>query len=268
MNKKLIALSVAAALVAPSAMAEIVLYGQAHLDVRATDNKSTIKNVTVNNNSSYWGVRGSEILDNGLSVIYQYEMGYDVDGDNSISTPIESARNAYLGLSGGFGRVLVGRHDTPAQMAFYAAGNDHLDGSVIDLNDVGFTENTFNNTIAYVSPEMSGVQLAVAAIPGEQNGTTTATNENTLMDSYSVGLMYDRYGLKAGIGYEQVADTTASNVDNDIETLQAGLSYTFEGITLGGQYSQDENCGALGDNSCSKNTDGAKRISMAVAGKY
>jgi predicted porin len=273
MKRKLIALAVATAFAAPAAMAEVTVYGKVHVSVEniATDVGTTgaVANggttidddkFTVNSNASRLGFKGSEDLGNGLSAIFKYEMTYDVDGDDGAGfTPISSARNAYLGLAGSFGTVLVGRHDTPAKMAYYAAGTDNLDGTVADLNDrVGFTENRVNNAIAYVSPKMSGLQLAAAIVPGEESGATgTATDaDNGFMDSYSVGLMYGAGGLKAGLGYEEVAQ---SGGDTDVKTVQMGASYTMDAFTLGAHYGRNDNASNVLD---------AKATNMAVSGTY
>jgi predicted porin len=254
-----------------------------------------------------------------MKAIFQYETTYS--GTDS-STAFGSARNSYIGLAGNWGQVRVGRHDTPMKVAFYAAGNEHIADSIVDINRIGFTERRVNNAIAYISPSFSGFTLAAAIVPGEQSGesapnfitttddyisctpylgedaevsesascsvyayTNTDTHrhsfydndsnptgedysgtdytsydshshsayvgsvtsklnagqdndENGLMDSYSIGLMYGGNGLKASVGYERLADFSNTTVqsNDDIKTWQAGASYTFGNFTLGGQY--------------------------------
>ncbi len=266
MNKKLIALAVAAAFSAPVTMADMMVYGSIHMDIRGMDNGNSNKNTTVNNNGSSLGFKGFEDLGNGLKTIFKYDMTYS--GLDS-ATAIGSANDSYIGLTGGFGTFLVGRHNTPAKSAYYAAGNDHLDDSIIDFNAIGFTENRVSNAIAYVSPNLSGIKFAAAVVPGEQSGADDSNDENGFMDSYSLGLMYKGYGVRAGVGYEVLGDTTTSSAENnDIKTLQLGASYTFmNNYTIGAQYSNDDNCGSLNGNSCDSNTDGSERTTWAIAGK-
>ncbi len=267
MHKKLISLAVAAAFAAPAAMAEVAVYGKVHMDIVSTDDASEVivtnatgngtDNITVNSNASRLGFKGSEDLGNGLKAIFKYEMTYSgVNSDDAIG----GARNSYVGLSGNFGTVLVGRHDTPAKSAYYASGNDHLGDSIIDLNKIGFTERRVNNAIAYVSPNFSGVRIAAAIVPGEQSGENDNNDANGLMDSYSLGVMYKGNGVKAGLGYESIADgNTASTDNNDATTLHIGASYNFmNNYTVGVQYSNEDNYG---------NADGTERTTFALAGK-
>jgi predicted porin len=280
MNKKLIAVAIAAAVAAPAAMAETTLYGKIHMDIRSTDEgKYGVDNWTVNSNASRLGVKGSEDLGNGMKAIFQYETTYS--GTDS-SEAFGGARNSYIGLAGNWGQVRVGRHDTPMKVAFYGAGNEHIADSIVDINRIGFTERRVNNAIAYISPSFSGFTLLGAVVPGEQSGQKTGgwddeldvnltnctmpfdyydgpsnsdrrtcdvasvsehyvtqkNNENGLMDSYSLGLIYGGNGLKASVGYESLADfgNAADESDDEVKTWQAGASYTFGNFTLGGQY--------------------------------
>ncbi len=271
MNKKLIAAAIAAVVAAPAAVAaDTTLYGKVNVSIQANDNGDKGDNYTVNSNASRIGIKGSEDLGNGLKAIFKYEMGYDVtDGGakndvkdangNTIGTtsgtPI-SARNAYVGLSGSFGTVLAGRHDTPAKVAYYASGTDVLDGTPADLNELGFTEKRADNAIAYISPNFSGVTVAAAVVPGEGTGKTAATDNpaNGLADAYSLAVIYGGGGLKVGIGYEvfsgdvnNAANSTATNLV-DQKMWQVGASYTFGDFTVGAQYEDKSDIdGVAGD---------------------
>jgi len=265
MNKKLIAAAIAAVVAAPAvSAADTTLYGKAHVSIQSNDNGAT-DNYTANSNASRLGVKGSEDLGDGLKAIFGYEMGYDIT-DGGANGPI-SARNAYVGLAGGFGTFLVGRHDTPAKIAFYSVGTDVLGDSIIDMNNVAgstkvalvnaklglatFTEFRVDNAIAYVSPSFSGFTLAAAIVPGEGNGKTTAPG-NGLTDAYSLGLMYAGGGLKASVGYEVVngdyiGNLNSSNAAADHKMWQLGVSYTFGDFMIGGNYEDDSDyAGAKG----------------------
>jgi predicted porin len=265
MNKKLLAAAIASATIvgAPAAFAESTVYGKLHTSIDY-DNPPGGPNKTYNvqNRASRLGFKGSEDLGNGLKAIYQIELGIRSDGGNqqSVGDGHTGQRNTFVGLSGGWGTALVGRHDTPTKMAFYATGNERIGDSIIDLNPgsgapIGvFTEVRANNAIAYVSPNFAGFTFAAATIPGEETGKTNSANG--LADHYSFGLMYSGYGLKAGAGYEKFDNqgdaTLATNVrlsdvdlgsqpsgapETDIKVFQIGASYTFMGnFSIGGQY--------------------------------
>jgi len=259
--------------------ADTTLYGKAHVSINSEDNGSSGDNYMVRSNASRLGVKGSEDLGDGLKAIFGYEMGYDIT-DGGANGPI-SARNAYVGLAGDWGTFLAGRHDTPAKIAFYAAGTDFVGDSIIDMNNVAgstkvgsltlstFTEFRLDNAIAYVSPSFSGFTVAAAIVPGEQSGNVTTTtswvpvgaatnksvkNVNTnsadgLADAYSLGLMYAGGGLKASLGYEVASKgyLGAGAAGADHKMLQAGVTYTFGDFTIGGNYEKDSDyAGAKG----------------------
>ena len=192
MNKKLLAAAVAVAVASPAAFAESTVYGKFHTSIDAIDYDTTNEdNYEVNSRASRLGFKGSEDLGNGLKAIYQLELGFNSSGDGRGQDGGNvfggKTRNTFVGLSGDWGTFLVGRHDTPAKMAFYAAGTEMLGDSVIDLNlgnnlsgdyspnsPIGvFHEYRANDAIAYVSPNFSGFTVAAAIIPGEDLGNTT-----------------------------------------------------------------------------------------------
>ena len=268
MNKKLLAAAVAAAMAAaPAAFAESTIYGKMHASVDAIDYETSNEdNYEVQSRSSRLGFKGSEDLGDGLRAIYQIELGINAgggsDGQGSTSGLDGPTRNTFVGLSGDWGTFLVGRHDTPAKMAFYAAGNERLGDSVIDLNlkneltgspstnaPIGvFHEYRADNIIMYVSPSFSGFSVVGAVIPGEDNDDVSGSRDG-IADDWSVGGMYTGNGLKASIGYASYdvdAPPSSPNVD-DYEVLQAGASYSMNNFSLGAQYEDTDNLGGVKD---------------------
>ena len=267
MNKKLIAAAVTAAVAAsPAAFAESTVYGKMHASVDAIDYESSNEdNYEVQSRSSRLGFKGSEDLGGGLKAIYQIELsvkaGGGSDGQGSTSGLGGSSRNTFIGLSGGWGTFLVGRHDTPAKMAFYASGNERLGDSVIDLNlgnnltgspsanaPIGvFHEYRADNIITYVSPSFSGFSVVGAVIPGEDDDVSGS--RDGIADNWSVGGMYTGNGLKASMGYASYdVDNPPSspNVD-DYEVLQLGASYSMNNLSVGAQYEDSDNLGGVKD---------------------
>jgi predicted porin len=129
MNKKLLAIAVAAGLAAPAAaLADVTIYGKFNMGLGYAYNDgddATVvdpdfgtltttedKGMQVMSNSSRIGFKGSEDLGGGLSVIWQTETLVDPNNDTSGRF---SGRNTFLGLSTGFGKVFVGRYDTPSK---------------------------------------------------------------------------------------------------------------------------------------------------------
>jgi predicted porin len=238
MNKKLIAMAVAAAFAAPAAMAEVTLYGKAHVDVRFGETEDT-----VNSNSSRLGFKGAEDLGNGLKALFKYEVSYDITDGAAFG----GARDSYVGLSSNeYGSLLVGRMASPNKAALYAAGNVHLADSIADFADDYASKHNWSNSatsnattvnttgkgrtsnaIAYFSPSMNGLQLIAAMVPNETN------NDDGIADYYGFAVTYGGNGLKAAAGM-------TSNSDQDIDVYNLGASYTFNNVTIGAQYENEE----------------------------
>lgn len=87
MNKKLIALAVAAASVAPAAMAQtanpVTLYGRVYVMFESVEAKGgaspVVRRNRVSDQSSLLGVRGTEDLGGGLKAFFQLETAFKPD---------------------------------------------------------------------------------------------------------------------------------------------------------------------------------------------
>ncbi len=233
--KKILSLAIAAALVAPVAvMADAVVYGKVRMSVdyedygagnlfdQAFDDLTDRDAASVRDDSQFaikshasrLGIKGSEDLGNGLKGIYKMEFGVDIAGSQSDEfspdNPI-SARNAYVGLAGNFGTVLIGRHDTPMKMStgrldYFADTSADFNGEIgyqnVNYSQYGyrhaadFSDRRADGTIAYVSPNWSGLTLTGAVIPGENS------EANSLADAYSLAGMYENGGIYLAAAYE------------------------------------------------------------------
>jgi predicted porin len=72
----------------------------------------------------------------------------------------------------------------------------------MDVNGlVAFEEIRASNAIAYVSPNMNGLTVAAAIIPGEGG-----VGFNGLANAYSLGVMYKNNGLRLALAYENMDD--------------------------------------------------------------
>jgi predicted porin len=204
MKKNMIALAVAAAFAAPVAMADApVVYGKLNLNINATEGKDA----SVNSTASRLGIKGSEDLGNGLKTVYKVEFALNDVADTS-GKPALTARNQYLGLAGGFGTVLMGRHDTPLKMS---QPSDLFNDGAADLskltNGVTSGEDRKTDVLAYVSPTFSGVKLIAATVMDAAKGSS---------DAASVALTYG--STKKGL-YLAAANT--SNTDYSVTRLSA-----------------------------------------------
>ncbi|HPU52780.1 MAG TPA: porin, partial [Burkholderiaceae bacterium] len=118
--KKTAAAAALAALSLGSAQAQTVvnLYGLA--DAFVGNVKTTVPGSSTSVNkvdaggmtTSYWGFGGSEDLGGGLKAVFAFEsfMRNDTGELGRFNGDPAFARNSFVGLEGGFGRVSLGRH--------------------------------------------------------------------------------------------------------------------------------------------------------------
>jgi len=118
MNKKLIAVAVAGACIAPAAMAQtanpVTLYGRAFVafeSVEATGGTGANlpRRSRVEDRNSFFGIKGTEDLGGGLKAVFQLESQFKLDQNDTTF----ANRNSGVGLQGNWGTVILGRWDSP-----------------------------------------------------------------------------------------------------------------------------------------------------------
>ena len=187
MQKKLLAVAVAGALVAPAlALAQnatVNVYGRLYAEYSYVDQGNAaipaggINGVGLNstdllqNPGSEIGFRGEEKLGGGMSVWFQCASTMDWRGQ---ATAALCSRNSALGLKGGFGNVFAGNWDTPFkrvtetvggnETGVYGTANVLFGGSATVASGAasqGLYKRRQNNLITYDSPNLSGFQLKI-----------------------------------------------------------------------------------------------------------
>jgi predicted porin len=253
MKKSLIALAVAGVVSAPAfaATSNVDVYGVMNVGVFSvnSDVAGEDRSTSVSSQSSRIGFKGAEDLGGGLSAIWQIES--TVFPDESGSTL--ATRNTFVGLKGGFGTVLIGRHDTPMKMLARKVDNfgdtyadsRNLLGTSADTGASMFDLRT-NNTIAYISPNFSGLTV-IGAYVADHGVTGTGGTNNCAVgldcndrDAYSLSAGYTNGPLMLGLGYERhnttalVGGVSNTEVDRSMWRLVGG--YNFGNFKLGAQY--------------------------------
>jgi len=242
MQKKIIALAIAAVMAAPAvAMAEATVYGQANMAIEITDNGSDTTSTSVGNaadsrtqissNVSRIGVKGSsEDLGGGMTAIWQMEGQVNLDDGTGVSGAGTSLfnRNTFAGLTGGFGTVVLGRHDTPYKMSTRKL--DMFADTIADNRSImgNGHDARLSNVLAYLSPDISGFNAAVALVLGTDNTFGGAATTETSATSLSL-----QYGMDAWsvILANQTIDSTDSVVP--------GNKYNSSATKLGGTFAMD-----------------------------
>ncbi len=243
MNKKLIALAVAAATVAPVAMAQtanpVTLYGRVYVmfeNVKADGGTAapvSSRNRVNNNGASLLGVRGTEDLGGGLKAFFQLETEFRPDQNDTTF----GNRNSGVGLQGDFGSVLLGRWDLPFKLAaakYDVFGDTTIGGYTSVMSDRGQFNRRDQNVAQYWSPNFSGFQARLSYTANE--GKTATVNPVIT----SMNLTYDQGPISLAYAYEKHKDIfknytgASASVAGAQETGQTfGGSVTFGPMRVG-----------------------------------
>lgn len=242
MNKKLIALAVAAASVVPAAMAQtanpVTLYGRVYVTIDSVEAKGgpspVVRRTRVSDNSSLLGVRGTEDLGGGLKAFFQLETAFPADASASSF----ANRNSGIGLQGNWGSVLAGRWDSPHKVATTAI-DPFTDLTISGITAAGNDRGNFNrrtqNVIQYWTPNWAGFTARVAYAPPEAKTSTLSPDELAASLQYSKGNLYLFYA------YEQLEDQSATLQEQEANSL--GGTYVFGPVKIGLMYQEFKKSG-------------------------
>ena len=258
MQKKIIALAIAAAISAPAFAdtSNVTVYGKADLSYdsiktgTATNGTAGTTSNRVSSNTTLIGLKGSEDLGDGLSAIWQVESLILVGNTAGVATSTTAAsnaqignRNTFLGLSSASaGTVVMGRHDTPYKIstrAYDVFGDGIADSRALTGGGVAAAasfDGRQDQVVAYISPKLGGVAtLAVGYVnlAPLDNVATQAKNS-----AVSVAGMFDiGSGFGAALAYEAhdfgAAGVTAATKEN---ATKIGASYTMDAINVNFAY--------------------------------
>lgn len=220
------------------ATTSVTLYGLVEAGIRYTDIKVShgdewsrerqVHLADFNQSSNRWGLRGSEDLGNGTSVIFSLENGFSLGTGHARQGGRLFGREAIMGLTGeSWGTVTVGRQSNVA---------DDFTGS-FDPFSTGFRQAGMNTTfgdfgaymeqsIKYQSPEMSGFKFGLSytgshkrSAESSENGAVTKEDRD-MSRWVSTGAGYERGPVSVGASYDRFrSDARVSGVD------QAGKAF-------------------------------------------
>lgn len=217
MKKTLLALSVLGAFAgAASAQTSITTYGV--LDAGISYEKAPSSNPNAGDKTSLQsgiatpsriGFKGTEEIGQSLKAIFDIEAGIQINNGQSTDSGTLFNRQSWLGLSGDFGTVMVGRQFTPMYDAVYAldpfelgmAGNAgnlmHLGGANLFGNNLiggnnfalinGGGSQSQNNSMRYLSHDWNGFSLEINYGLGGQAGSTSDFAETGYTVNYANG---------------------------------------------------------------------------------
>ena len=244
MKKSLIALAVLAASGASMAQSSVTLYGIADVyfgsSKTSITDEASVRDTVVDSaalNTSRFGFKGSEDLGGGLKANFQLEQGFNMDTGAASSAGFN--RQAWVGLSGGFGEVQLGKVWTSYDDIRLSA-NDTFNANVAASYSswLGYSDRT-DNGIKYTSPSFGGISGSLTYALGEDKGTGTTNNASSVA---SLGLQYANGPVFVGFAHQQQKQNGTNGVFSAVpgflttelgEELTADLlgSLEFEGKT-------------------------------------
>ncbi|MBX9903783.1 MAG: porin [Burkholderiales bacterium] len=285
MKKNLMALAVAGALVAPAlAFAQassVQIYGAMDAGFQYVDAPGATgvnqyqARTRIASNSSLIGFRGSENLGGGLRAIWQLENQLSIDGVGGNNTQTMAngwnTRTTFVGLTGGFGQVLVGYLNPPRRA--YAVRNALVPGGTGPLAVVNYagrinlgaafaplnaaantTANTFGTTnglanlssitsrtqgVSYKTPTFDGFDAEIMYTPNESAGNVALSATQAKLDPslWNLGLNYARGPFNMQFSYARLNDwTTQSLTSANLTALGITGRERTDAWMLGGGY--------------------------------
>ncbi len=247
MQKKIIALAVAAAMTAPAlAFADTTVYGildAAVANVSTDGTKSDTQIISGGLSTSRVGVKAGEDMGNGVTAIANVEYKVDISTNqynNTTGASTLSARQQMLGLTGNFGTVAAGFLQTTAYD--WAVKFNPVEGSAVSpLNNVvkggGFLissasgANRASHAAAYISPNFNGFNVAVNYTTGFNDSMNIGLADNAATVKTTAGLVSLNYAngpAAAGFVYIKASnDSTPTPAALNASEYALGGSWDF-----------------------------------------
>ena len=222
MKKNLIALAVLAASGVASAQSSVTLYGLVDAYVgtsRIKQSSPSLATISARQtvvdsggfNTSRFGLKGSEDLGGGLKANFVLEAGFDVStgAANNYTNPFtgtESSaifgRQSWVGLSGGFGEVRVGKMWTPYDEV-KGTGAAGFDANVFAPATGVWLSNGYQdrpgNALYYATPNFGGFSAAAMYSFGENKNAVPNADAGKIA---SVNLQYANGPLAVALSHQ------------------------------------------------------------------
>lgn len=221
------------------------------------------------NSTTRFGIKGSNDVGSGVKANFKLESaGIDSNGGQGANAPL-FGRQAWLGFSGDFGEVRIGRQDS---VPFQAMGeydfNGQSNGVTTAWSGVAvWATDRQSRSIQYMSPKMGGFSAHLGVqVNGKDDPATPSMNGTGQKDSPSVALKYAEGALSIAAAFEGKRTTTGEDFASvaasyDFKVVKVMAGYTdgpglftgaakakgptvgvvapIAGFTVGGHYAKD-----------------------------
>jgi predicted porin len=196
--------------------------------------------------TSRFGLKGSEDLGGGLKANFVLEAGFDPSTGvaNGYTNPFTGGpastavfgRQAWVGVSGGFGELKLGKMWTPYDMV-KGSGSANFDSLIFAPSTSVWASNSYQdrpgNAIYYETPSFGGFTAAAMYAFGENKTATVGAGKIA-----SMNVAYANGPIGASLAYQSEKPTAAATA---IKYTQLNGSYDFGVVKLLGAYGNVKN---------------------------
>jgi len=258
MKKHLIAVAVAA-LAVPAMAQNVSIYGTLEAGMESNRSTAGVNTSTMESHefvSNRLGFRGEEDLGGGIKAFFRLESGLNLtDGAAGASTNSTLfSRGAEIGLSGGFGRVSLGKldHNGIENNESSIVGNRGLFGAANPTTTTVAVEadgraSDLNDTISYTTPAFNGITLNVMFTPNDNGGTTYSGFSSGAATNHAGVTSYQIAGSVSGVNFKLGGGTLKELAGTKINVRGGSLSYDFGGVTAAVAVQQQDNPAGTND---------------------
>jgi predicted porin len=207
----------------------------------------------VASNSSRLAVSGDQELTDALTAVFQYESGVDLTGEgendgnggaSSTGQLFTRTRDAFVGLSGAFGKLLVGRLGGLNQWVYdYNLFADQV-GDLGNIWGNSGLAGRVDSIIQYATPDISGFNAAVSYAPDEGVDDT---------DIFVAKANYGTGGVKVGAAFM----SQGTGMPDEHTAFALTGSYSMGNFGIGGGYQNESDIGGVPGNDQDSFTVGA-----------
>ncbi|MDH5784025.1 MAG: porin [Chromatiales bacterium] len=232
MKKNVIALAVAAAMVAPAAMAEVSITGVLQGELQNLSGDGVVEGMYADHGGNgKIEFKSTEDLGDGMKSIAKFGISTTVSG-----SPI-TPRDAYIGLSGNFGTVLGGKLTGPYKGStvswdpFLETSAQARGGNSIGMSahHNGYSSNALAYMNKFGMAKVAAAIIVDEASDGAADPATTGNHGVALSVNAPVG------PVEVAFAYQDLSDFgTTGTVDNS--AMKLGVKYTAGAIGVAFQY--------------------------------
>ena len=209
--------------------ADAVIYGKINLDRLSTEVDSKTSSET-NSNQSRLGYKAKFKLSNKVNFLLQIENEIDVTDGKADKNKVLKQRNTFIGISGDFGKLFAGTHDTAFEKSQLKV--DLFNETKSDIKNLFVGENRSQDLVGYISPEIiEGLKVTL------NNIKTSSKNYQSYSFDYNANNFKSSFGIDSGLkGYESKRFTILKQINNstfgflyqesiNVETLKKESGY-------------------------------------------